>query len=246
MAFPTSPSNGQQTTLNGIRYVFASATNSWTRQAAANATFTVITDTFTGDGTTISFALSVTPAGKDYVNIIIDGVGQLKNAFNIANNIITFTGTPTSGSIIEVKTWTSSNTSVLTGLVYDSFTGNGSTVNFTLSSTPTSRNYTMVSIGGFTQNKSTYTISGTTITFSTAPPNTAPIEVVTFGPAINTATAAGANTQVQYNSAGALGGSSTFTFNNSTNTLNATNITQNSVPVATTGKAMALNIVFGG
>lgn len=246
MAFPTTPSNGQTATVNGIKYVFATATNSWSRLAAANATFTIVTDTFTGDGSTISFNLSTTPAGKDFITVNIDGISQLKSAYNLANNTITFTGTPLINAVIEVKTWTSSNTSVLTGLVYDSFTGTGSQTNFTLSSTPTNRNFTLVSIGGITQNKNTYTVSGTTLTFSTAPPNTAPIEVITFGPAINTATPAGANTQIQFNNSSQLGGSANLTFNNSTNTLNATNITQNNVPVATTGKTMALNIVFGG
>jgi len=31
MAFPTSPTNGQQSVVNGITYQYASATNSWTR-----------------------------------------------------------------------------------------------------------------------------------------------------------------------------------------------------------------------
>jgi len=246
MAFPTSPSNGQTATVNGIKYVFATATNSWSRLTAANATFTIVTDTFTGDGSTTSFNLSTTPAGKDFITVNIDGISQLKTAYNLANNTITFTGTPLVGAVIEVKTWTSSNTSVLTGLVYDSFTGTGSQTNFTLSSTPTNRNFTLVSIGGITQNKTNYTVSGTTLTFSTAPPNTAPIEVVTFGPAINTATASGANTQIQFNSSGQLGGSANLTFNSSTNTLNATNITANGVAVASTSKSIAMSIVFGG
>jgi hypothetical protein len=31
MAFPTTPTNGQQSVVNGITYQYASATNSWTR-----------------------------------------------------------------------------------------------------------------------------------------------------------------------------------------------------------------------
>jgi len=30
MAFPTSPTNGQTATINGIQYTYSSATNSWT------------------------------------------------------------------------------------------------------------------------------------------------------------------------------------------------------------------------
>jgi hypothetical protein len=58
------------------------------------------------------------------------------------------------------------------------FTGNGSTVIFTLSFAPNTENSTFVYINGVYQQKNTYTISGTTLTFSTAPPNTSTIEVM--------------------------------------------------------------------
>lgn len=241
MAFPTTPADGQIATLNGIRYVYQSSTNSWTRQAAANATFSVVTDTFTGNGLTTSFSLSVTPVSKDFVSINIDGVSQLKTAYNIANNILTFTGTPINGAQIDVKTWNSTNVGVLTGLVYDSFTGDGTTVDFTLNAIPTSKNFTQVVIGGISQNKSTYSVSGSTLTFSTPPPSTAPIEVTTFGPAVTTAIAGGLTGQVQFNNGTALAGSSGLTFNNATNVL-----TIGGVAAATTGKAIAMSIVFGG
>jgi len=56
-------------------------------------------------------------------------------------------------------------------------TGNGSTTIFTLSATPTSENTTDVFINGVYQQKNTYTVAGTTLTFSTAPPTTSNIEV---------------------------------------------------------------------
>ena len=46
MAFPTSPINGQVAIVNGIRYTYATATNSWTRSPAGNATLSVISDSF--------------------------------------------------------------------------------------------------------------------------------------------------------------------------------------------------------
>jgi hypothetical protein len=57
------------------------------------------------------------------------------------------------------------------------FTGDGTTVNFTLSSAPINENSTFVYISGVYQQKNTYTVSGTTLTFSEAPPNTLSIEV---------------------------------------------------------------------
>lgn len=241
MAFPSSPANGQIAIQNGITYVYASATNSWARASAILPTLSVVTDTFTGDGVTVSYTLSATPASKDFVSINIDGVSQLKTAYNITNNIVTFTGTPVLGAVIDIKTISTANTSALTGLTYDSFTGDGSTVNFTLSSTPTNKTFTHVVIGGITQNKATYSVLNNVITFSTVPPNTAPIEVTTFGPAITGAVAAGANTQIQYNNNGSVAGSSGLTFNNTTNTLSI-----GGVAAATTGKSIAMSIVFGG
>jgi hypothetical protein len=58
------------------------------------------------------------------------------------------------------------------------FTGNGSTVAFTLSSAPVNENSTFVYINGVYQNKNTYSVSSTTLTFSEAPPLTSKIEVM--------------------------------------------------------------------
>jgi hypothetical protein len=41
MSFPTSPTNGQQATVNGITYVYVSTKNAWNRQTGS---FSVIGD----------------------------------------------------------------------------------------------------------------------------------------------------------------------------------------------------------
>ena len=246
MAFPSSPTNGQLAVQNGITYTYNSTYSSWTRNPSTLPTLSVVVDTFTGNGSTIAFTLSVTPSNADFISINIDGVSQLKSAYILSSNIVTFTGTPAVGAVIEVKSWNSAAVGVLTGLTFDSFTGNGSAVAYTLSTTPTNKNFTIVTVGGFTQEKINYSVSGTTLTFTTAPPNTAPIEVTTFGPAINTAVAAGSNTQIQFNNSSALAGSANLTFNTSTSTLNATNITANGTPVTTLKKSIAMSMVFGG
>jgi hypothetical protein len=53
------------------------------------------------------------------------------------------------------------------------FTGNGSTVAFTLASAPAGENATNVYINGVYQQKNTYSIAGAVLTFSEAPPGTA-------------------------------------------------------------------------
>ena len=61
------------------------------------------------------------------------------------------------------------------------FSGNGSTTAFTLNAAPASENNTQVYIGGVYQQKDQYSVSGTTLTFSTAPTTgTNNIEVVTI------------------------------------------------------------------
>jgi hypothetical protein len=71
------------------------------------------------------------------------------------------------------------------------FVGNGSTTAFTLGAAPGVENNTQVYIDGVYQQKNTYTVSGTALTFSAAPPNLSTIEVmvVTAQP-VNTANAA--------------------------------------------------------
>lgn len=57
------------------------------------------------------------------------------------------------------------------------FTGNGTQTNFTLLSSPLNKNYTNVYVSGVYQNKNTYSLTGATIVFLAAPPNTASIEI---------------------------------------------------------------------
>ena len=57
------------------------------------------------------------------------------------------------------------------------FTGNGSTTAFTLSNSP-AENLTNVFVSGVYQSKSNYAVSGTTLTFSTAPPSGSAIEIM--------------------------------------------------------------------
>lgn len=259
MAFPTSPINGQVATLNGIRYTYATATNSWTRASASVSTMSIVSDSFVGDGSTVSFTLSITPISSDLVSCIVDGVPQLRGAFTLSGNVVTFTGTPANGALIEIRTMNASGLGVLTGLVYDSFTGNGSTTQYTLSTQPTNKNFTMVTVDGIVQQKVNYSISGTTLTFTTAPPNTSPIEVVTFGPAVNTSTPNTLqngtssvnvlqNGNVTLSSAGT---SNVMVVSNTGATLTGNlaisgNLILNNNLVSTVGKSVALSIVFGG
>ena len=71
-------------------------------------------------------------------------------------------------------------------LVSNTMTGDGSTTTISLTNNPQDENNTQVYIDGVYQNKDTYSVSGTTLTFSTAPPLGTAVEVMTIEPtAIN-------------------------------------------------------------
>lgn len=76
----------------------------------------------------------------------------------------------------------------------DRFTGDGSDVSFELSAAPGTQSNSQVYINGAYQNKNTYAVSGTTLTFTEAPPLSSVIEVVVIEP-LTVAVADAANVQ---------------------------------------------------
>lgn len=151
----------------------------------------------------------------------------------------------------------------------DSFNGDDSTVNFTLREAPVTTSSILVFVGGIRQHTDTYSLSGTTLTFSEAPPTgTNNIQVLFLGlgasphiPSdfsvstvkIQTSAVTGdkiAVGQITSNliaSAAITGDKIGLTAINANNIVDAT-ITNAKLatPGATTGKAIAMSIVFGG
>ena len=85
-------------------------------------------------------------------------VGQI--SFNTTTNFL---------QVYNGSTWQTLATAVT--YVVDNFTGNGSTTTFTKSQAPASASQVMVFVGGIYQvPTSSYTVTGTTITFTSAPP----------------------------------------------------------------------------
>lgn len=81
---------------------------------------------------------------------------------------------------VTIATYDNISSSGAAGNYVNNFTGTGIQVNFTLSNTPFNENTTQVYINGVYQQKNTYAIVGTTLTFSEAPPITSSIEVLYF------------------------------------------------------------------
>ena len=136
-------------------------------------------DTFDGDDSTTAFTLSVTPSDEDSLTVFIDGAYQEKGDYSLSGSTLTLDTAPLAGEKISVHT--------ITGTIHDGtaalnqqFTGDGSTTAFTLNAAPGSENNTQVFINGVYQQKTDYTVSGTTLTFDTAPTNGDIIEVNSF------------------------------------------------------------------
>ncbi len=148
---------------------------------------------FTNDGTTYEKI-----AGLTYVQAAFDKANSAnvlaQAAFDAANTVSpldSYARTTANAAFTQANTATTlaqaafnkANTSVdavLTSTV-DTFTGDGSTVAYTLSTTPATINYTTAVVGGVTQPRSAYSVIGTTLTFTSAPANTQIIEVTTIG-----------------------------------------------------------------
>jgi len=144
---------------------------------AASAT-AFSTNIASGDGSTTAFTLSESPSAESKIIAFINGVFQNQDAYTISGTTLTFDTAPISGTnnvVVYVIGDVYSGESVL----ISNFSGNGTTTAFTLANNPGNENNTQVYIDGVYQQKTTYSVSGTTLTFSSAPPTgTNNIEVV--------------------------------------------------------------------
>jgi len=151
-------------------------TISSTSSGSGAATLSIERNVFTATANQTAFTITSPITSSSNTQVYIDGVYQAKSNYTASGSTITFfTGVPL-GVEVEVVHFISVYSKIYT----DSFTGNGTTVDYTASKDVTDENGTQVYIDGVYQSKDNYTTSGTTITFSTAPPNGSAIEVVHF------------------------------------------------------------------
>ena len=143
------------------------------------------TNTFTGDGSTRAFTISSNVVSEDNLIIFIEGVFQNKADFVASGTTVTFDTAPANSRKIVINHIRASIAG--SSVAQNAFSGDGSTTAFTLSISPTNENNTQIYIDGVYQHKSTYTVSGTTLTFDTAPVNSTAIDVIMFSQtALNT------------------------------------------------------------
>ena len=138
----------------------------------------------TGDGSTATFTLDFPVAQAGQILVSLDGIIQEPSfSYNISLSTgspkITFASAPSNGSRIFIVYLGRSSVSMVSALAsphIDEFNGNASTTAFTLTQTPSgnSANNFLVFVDNVYQRYGSsyaYTVNGTTLTFTSAPPS---------------------------------------------------------------------------
>jgi len=139
-----------------------------------NPSLTYTNGTFTGDGSTTTITIN---SGRAVNDVLVHVNGFLlvpTDDYTISGTTLTFTTAPTSSAEISVRYLPLAGASSYTN---DTATGDGSTTGFTINSGRSVEDV-IVSVNGITLVPTTdYTISGTTLTFTTAPTSLAEISI---------------------------------------------------------------------
>ena len=192
LTFSTAPAAG----TNNIEVINVSS-------VAVDGASTINKTEITGDGSTTNFTLNITPTSEDFTFVFIEGVYQEKSTYVISSDTISFSTAPQNGYSVEVMSINAVNIQQTSYLEHDSFTGNGSQTDFVLTNgSPTDEKFTMVFIQGVYQEKSTYSLSGSTIAFALAPSNGYTIEIISInGGGISSSATSAATTiaDIKYN-----------------------------------------------
>lgn len=184
----TSVANGDTgvTSLTATDGTFINLTPNTSQTGAATLTAD-LSATGTADNTTFLRGDNqwVTVAGTTY------DYASAQSGDNVNLNLIPSTGTTdtvtlVAGSGITLTDNGSNNVTVAASasgggtIVKDDFTGTGSQTQFVLANAPSSKLFTDVYINGVYQEKETYSVTGTNLDFTTAPPLNVSIEVMSI------------------------------------------------------------------
>ena len=168
------------------------ADGEWGAIAGGGAGSAIEPQIFAGDGSTVNFTLTSAPTSENNLLVFIDGVFQAHDSYSVSGTTLTFSTAPVNTRVVTVY-HARSNVSGA-NMIVDTMTGDNSDTTLTLSVAPVSVNNVQVYFDGVYQNKANYSISGTTLTFSTAPATGVAVEAITHTqttinePAANTVT----------------------------------------------------------
>lgn len=186
--------------------------------AMMNYTVNVFSQEFTASGSSNTYTLSSDPGSKNALQVFVDGVPQRASGYTVVGTTLTLGGTPTVGQIVEVRGYgvalpvgtvadnsitgaklqdgTIGLNKIQAGDYYaaDTFTGDGNTAAYTLSTDPGSPYAVTVYVAGVWQKPITnYGVVGTTLTFTSNVPNGQEIYVRYYGVALAVGTVADAS-----------------------------------------------------
>ncbi len=130
-------------------------------------------------GTTTPLASYTSSSGSTaHTNpIILNSAGRVPSGGEIWNQLRLYKFVLETSTNVLIASYDNVGSSFNATAIIANFTGNGSTVAFTLASAPAGENATNVYINGVYQQKNTYSVAGAVLTFSQAPPVTSSIEV---------------------------------------------------------------------
>lgn len=142
----------------------ASGIPSWAASTSSGVSFVVTDFTATASQTTFTVTYTV-----GLVEVYRNGVKLAIADYTASNGttIVLATGA-NAGDLIEVVAFGSVNTAAV--ITAEDFSGTGSQTVYTMSVTPANSESVFIAISGVVQDPSNYTVTGTTLTFSTAPP----------------------------------------------------------------------------
>lgn len=131
-------------------------------------------------GTTTPQTTYTTSAGNvPHANpIILDSAGRVPSGGEIWLTFASYKFVLTNANDVLIATYDNIRGNGANEEIPQNFTGTGSQTVFTLLAAPYSENSTNVYVNGVYQQKNTYTVVGTSLTFSQAPPLTSTIEVM--------------------------------------------------------------------
>ena len=214
-------------------------------------------DRFSGDGSTVAFTLTYNVSFATDLEVFVDGVQQEPTeAYGVSGKTITFTGAPGVGTnniyvIYRAAVFNNYATIPDGSITYaklannirlfteDIFTANGTGSTYTLTETPASANTVLVHIDGVLQSAPTnYDVSGTTLTFTSAPDASSKIVVKHLG--FRTTTTLQSVTGITGTLATTNGGTglTSFTSNGALYATNTSALTTGTLPVASGGTGL--------
>lgn len=131
-------------------------------------------------GTTTPQTTYTTSAGNvAHANpIVLDAAGRVPGSSEVWLQFAPYKFVLKDSTGVTLGTWDNVSGLGAAETIPQNFTGDGTTVSFTMINAPYSENSMLVYVNGVYQQRNTYSVSGTTLTFSEAPPITSSIEVL--------------------------------------------------------------------